>query len=302
MYGRCQLRDNDDACKDDNECTEDTCNNNRCLHIDKPIGTQCKEGKCDGHGFCKPVTTIAEITSQTPASTPTPECTYDEECDDCNECSIGKCKAGKCHYHPIGGERECKLEPGEIGYGDPCYFGRCVHRECVSVFDLHKNKACSGSSSSSSSSSDSEIEQEHEEEEAAVTEKSKSASSKSKSKTTVKSVSEESESILQSESESERDRGSDRESDISIENSEWSRHKPAVCGNSKVEGDEECDGDAQNSLLAFCGDDCLEHTRAWGVVLLIFILLCVVLVLCALLVAVRKTQKSGKRKKVVSLD
>ena len=262
VYGQCHLRDSDEACNDANDCTEDTCNNNRCLHINKSNGTTCKDGQCDGHGFCVPIVVISQAVEV--ARLPPPECSNGAECDDCNECSFGKCKQGKCYYRAVRGEKECKIEPGEVGYGDPCYFGRCLHRECVSVFDLHKNKACAGSSSSSDVSSE------------------KSKSSSSRSKTSI------------SEADSSSDEEASLKSDSSESESESDHELPAVCGNLQVEGDEQCDGDSKNTLLSICGDDCRYETRAWGVVLFVVIIFGAIFILCAVLVAVRA---AGTRKR-----
>jgi hypothetical protein len=110
-------------CDDENDCTSDDCESNKCVHDPVPGGNPCEGGVCNGvRGAEKCQACIddqpgSDTDSGCSTTTPqcrlagTPECvgcSRHEDCDDNNDCTTDACRTdGTCKYTPRGAGSTC---------------------------------------------------------------------------------------------------------------------------------------------------------------------------------------------------
>lgn len=131
----------DADCTTPNECYAATCQAGTCVSSQLARGTACSSGFCNGFARCLPCLDDAPGTSKDPGcSTARPMCTEtaaeptcvacvaDADCDDGVECTVDRCRDGKCENaaKPAGNLCSAGVCNGD---GDEHSCGACIDNE-----------------------------------------------------------------------------------------------------------------------------------------------------------------------------
>ena len=109
------------GCDDANDCTDDSCVSNKCVHQAVAVATACGVGRsCDAQAVCvRCRDTAAGVARDAgcPANAPVCQgtgldaacvgCTAAADCDDANDCTTEACTAGKCVNAPAAAGQAC---------------------------------------------------------------------------------------------------------------------------------------------------------------------------------------------------
>ncbi|MEO7033375.1 MAG: hypothetical protein ABI548_05885 [Polyangiaceae bacterium] len=108
-------------CDDQNECTDDSCVDGKCVNASAGAGKTCGTGlTCDAQGVCvrcrdtaagtakdEGCTTGAPICVGSGATATCSGCTTSADCNDGNDCTTETCSNGSCAFLPVAAGQAC---------------------------------------------------------------------------------------------------------------------------------------------------------------------------------------------------
>ncbi len=108
-------------CDDQNECTDDSCSNGKCVNQPVGAGKACGTGlTCDAQGACvrcrdtaagtakdEGCTVGAPICVGSGAAATCSGCTTNTDCNDNNDCTSETCSNGSCAFSPVAAGQAC---------------------------------------------------------------------------------------------------------------------------------------------------------------------------------------------------
>ncbi len=122
--------DGDEDCDDGNFCTNDRCEDKKC--VNEPVEGCCVSDKdCDDGNFC---TKDSCVDGTCVFGEPLEGCcNEDEECDDGDPCTWNQCKNHRCDFSEKDPKVKCCTQDRDCHDGEVCTTDRCIDGICHNI-------------------------------------------------------------------------------------------------------------------------------------------------------------------------